>query len=153
MGQGEKQRNPVCRRKSSKCKPKQECRSPLLGRPAKPALLCASAQRKTAGQTEKQTSLFFRLARGFSYVRKLAWRHASYRRKLFVIASKPVRRLASLQLSSPGRKRVSSPPNFCSLPLRQCAQPFSSSACRDSQKQFFTGQQTAEYAFVDVLLR
>jgi len=89
---------------------------PLPGRPAKLALLCACAQRKTAGQTEKQTSLFFRLACGFPYARKLSWRHPSYRRNLFVVVSKPVRQPASLQLSSPGRKRVSSPLNFC-LPL------------------------------------
>jgi len=99
--------NLVCRRKSSNSKLKQECRSPLPGRPAKLALLCVCAQRKTAGQTEKQTSLFFRLACGFSFARKLAWRRSSDRRKLFVMASKPVRLPASLQLSSPGRKRVS----------------------------------------------
>ena len=39
-------------------------------------------------------------------------RFSSYRRKLFVFASKPVRRLASLQLSSAGRKRVSSLSNY-----------------------------------------
>ena len=79
---------------------------PLPGRPAKLALLCACAQRKTAGQTEKQTSLFFRLTCGFPYARNLSWRLSNYRRKLFGFASKPVRQLASLQLSSPGRKRV-----------------------------------------------
>jgi len=103
----EKQKTPFIAVKSSKIKLKQKCRSPLPGRPAKLALLCASAQRKTAGQSEKQTSLFFRLACGFSYARKLSWRHSSDRRSLPVFALKPVRRLASLQLSSPGRKRVS----------------------------------------------
>jgi len=49
----------ACRRESSNIKLKQKCCSPLPGRPAKLALLCASAQRKTAGQTEKQTRLFF----------------------------------------------------------------------------------------------
>jgi len=53
LSQREKQRNPVCRRKSSNIKLKQKCRPPLPGRPAKLALLCASAQRKTAGQAEK----------------------------------------------------------------------------------------------------
>ena len=86
---------------------------PLPGRPAKLALLCACAQRKTAGQAEKQTSLFFRLTCGFSYARKLSWRRSSDRRKLFVFAPKPHRPPASLQLSSPGRKRVSSPSQHC----------------------------------------
>jgi len=60
---------------------------------------------KTAGQAEKQTRLFFRLACGFSYARKLSWRRSSFRRRLFGFVFKPVRPLASLQLSSPGRKR------------------------------------------------
>jgi len=104
--------NLVCRRKSSNIKLKQQCCHRFrAGRQSRPC--CAqSAQRKTAGQTEKQTSLFFRLACGFSYARKLSWRRSSYRRKLFVLVSKPVRRLASLQLSSPGRKRVLPPSNF-----------------------------------------
>jgi len=59
--------------------------------------------------------LFFRLTCGFSFARKLSWRLSSYRRKLPVFAPKPHRPLASLQLSSPGRKRVSSPANFCNL--------------------------------------
>ena len=49
----EKQKTCFERRKSSNPKLKQECCPPLPGRPAKLALLCASAQRKTAGQTEK----------------------------------------------------------------------------------------------------
>ena len=101
--------NPVCRRKNSKRKLKQErVHRFRAGQRSWPC--CAqSAQGKTAGQTEKQTSLFFRLTCGFSYARKLSWCLSSYKRKLFVIVSKPVRRLAPLQLSSPGRKRVPPP--------------------------------------------
>jgi len=71
---------------------------------------------KPPDRPEKQTSLFFRLACGFSYARKLSLRLSSDRRKLFVIVFKPVRRLASLQLSSPGRKRVPFP-----RPIPVCA--------------------------------
>jgi len=130
LGQREKQRNPVCRRKSKNLKPKQERRSPLPGRPAKLALLCAKRTGKSLKIAEKQACLFYRKFSGFSYARKLAWRHASYRRKLFVIASKPVRRLASLQLSSPGRKRVLPlPPNSC-LPNLSAEKQYPFSRCK-----------------------
>jgi len=115
LRQREKQRNRVCRRKSSNIKPNQKCCPPLPGRPAKLALLCAKRTGKSLKIAEKQASLFYRKFSGFSYARKLAWQHASYRRKLFFIAFQPVRQLASLQLSSPGRKRVFSPSNFRSF--------------------------------------
>ena len=57
MRQREKQRNPVCRRKSSKRKLKQVCRSPLPGRPAKLALLCAKRTGKNR-RTDRKTNEF-----------------------------------------------------------------------------------------------
>jgi len=48
---------------------------------------------KTGVRPEKMSKLIFPDCRRFSYARKLSLCRSSYRRKLFVIASKPVRRM------------------------------------------------------------
>jgi len=57
LGQREKQRNPVCRRKSSKRKLKQKCCPPLPGRAAKPPNLCAKRTAKSQKNCRKTSSL------------------------------------------------------------------------------------------------
>ena len=54
------------------------------GRPALPALLCASAQEKGWGFPEKQACLFSRKSPAFSVARELSWRRSSFRRILSV---------------------------------------------------------------------
>ena len=72
--------------------------------------LCA--QEKQADRPENEQVHFPRLASCFSFARELNWRHFSYRRKLFGLRFALHRQPASLQLSSPGRKRVSLPHKF-----------------------------------------
>jgi len=59
LGQREKQRNPVSRRKNNKNKLKQECCSPLPGRPAKLALLCAKRTGKNRRTDRKIYKFIF----------------------------------------------------------------------------------------------
>jgi len=53
--------------------------------------LCAKRTAKNRWTDQKMNSFIFWLAIGFSYARKLSWRHPSFRRKLFVIAFNSVR--------------------------------------------------------------
>ena len=59
MSQREKQRNPVCCRKSSNSKLKQACCPPLPGRPAKLALLCAKRTGKNRRADRKNKQVCF----------------------------------------------------------------------------------------------
>jgi len=53
--------------------------------------LRAKRTAKNRWTDQKMNAFIFWLASGFSYARKLSWRHFSFRRTLFVIVFKPVR--------------------------------------------------------------
>jgi len=53
--------------------------------------LCAKRTAKNRWTDQKMNEFIFWLAIGFSYARKLSWRHPSFRHKLFVIAFNSVR--------------------------------------------------------------
>ena len=52
--------------------------TPLPGRPAKPARLCACLQEKGWGFPRKQACLFFGKSPAFSFARELSWRYRKH---------------------------------------------------------------------------
>ena len=54
-------------------------------------VLCAKRTAKTGVRPRKMSKLIFSDCRRFSYARKLSLRYSSFRRRLFVVVTKPVR--------------------------------------------------------------
>ena len=94
---------------------KENENTPLPGRPAKPARLCASAQGKGWRFPEKQARLFSRKSPAFSVARELSCRHRKFQARIvcFIRRATSPRWVQGPMVPGSGVRGLKKPPRPC----------------------------------------